>query len=81
MGSMSIWHWLVVLAVVLLLFGGRGKLSSLMGDVAEGIKAFKKGMQPDDDKTAQTKSDPMKTIEQSAPPAQNRQADVGTKAS
>ena len=81
MGSMSIWHWLVVLAVVLLLFGGRGKLSSLMGDVAEGIKAFKKGMQPNDDKTAQAKPDPVKTIEQSAPPAQSRQADVGTKAS
>ena len=50
MGSLSIWHWIVVIAVVLLLFG-RGKISDLMGDVAQGIKAFKKGMQ-DDDKTA-----------------------------
>ena len=49
MGSLSIWHWIVVIAVVLLLFG-RGKISDLMGDVAQGIKAFKKGMQ-DDDKT------------------------------
>ena len=50
MGSLSIWHWIVVIAVVLLLFG-RGKISDLMGDVAQGIKAFKKGMQ-DDEKTA-----------------------------
>ncbi len=46
MGSLSIWHWLVVIVVVLLLFG-RGKISDLMGDVASGIKAFKKGMQED----------------------------------
>ena len=43
MGSFSIWHWMVVLLVVLLLFGG-GKVSSLMGDFASGIKAFKKNM-------------------------------------
>ena len=44
MGSLSIWHWMIVLAVGLLLFGGRGKISDLMGDVAKGIKSFKKGM-------------------------------------
>ena len=43
MGSFSIWHWVVVLLVVLLLFGG-GKVSSLMGDFAKGIKSFKKNM-------------------------------------
>ena len=43
MGSFSIWHWMVVLLVVLLLFGG-GKVSSLMGDFAKGIKSFKKNM-------------------------------------
>ena len=43
MGSFSIWHWLIVLVVVLLLFG-RGKIPELMGDVAKGIKSFKKGM-------------------------------------
>ncbi|MGE0223443.1 MAG: twin-arginine translocase TatA/TatE family subunit [Acetobacteraceae bacterium] len=48
MGSFSIWHWLVVLLVVLLLFGG-GKVSSLMGDFAKGIKSFKKNMAEDDD--------------------------------
>ncbi len=44
MGTFSIWHWLIVLVVVLVLFGGRGKLSSLMGDMAKGINAFKKGL-------------------------------------
>ena len=47
MGSLSIWHWIVVVVVVLLLFG-RGKISELMGDMAQGIKAFKKGMTEDD---------------------------------
>lgn len=49
MGSFSIWHWLIVLAVVLLLFG-RGKIPELMGDVAKGIKNFKQGMNEDDTK-------------------------------
>ncbi|HEX2020560.1 MAG TPA: twin-arginine translocase TatA/TatE family subunit [Aurantimonas sp.] len=51
MGSFSIWHWLIVLAVVLLLFG-RGKIPELMGDVAKGIKSFKKGMSEDETETA-----------------------------
>jgi len=49
MGSLSIWHWVIVLAVVALLFGGRGKLSGLMGDAAKGIRAFKDGLKGDDD--------------------------------
>ena len=48
MGSFSIWHWMVVLLVVLLLFGG-GKVSSLMGDFAKGIKSFKKNMAEEPD--------------------------------
>ena len=48
MGSFSIWHWLIVLVVVLLLFG-RGKIPELMGDMAKGIKSFKKGMSEEDD--------------------------------
>ena len=44
MGTFSIWHWLIVLVVVLVLFGGRGKIPSLMGDVAKGIKSFKTNM-------------------------------------
>ena len=47
MGSFSIWHWLVVLLVVLLLFGS-GKISGLMGDLATGIKSFKKNMKEDE---------------------------------
>ncbi|RJF87288.1 twin-arginine translocase TatA/TatE family subunit [Oleomonas cavernae] len=44
MGAMSMWHWLIVIALVVLLFGGRGKISELMGDVAKGVKSFRKGM-------------------------------------
>jgi sec-independent protein translocase protein TatA len=49
MGSLSIWHWVIVLAVVALVFGGRGKLSGLMGDAAKGIRAFKEGLKGDDE--------------------------------
>lgn len=51
MGSFSIWHWLLVLAVVLVVFGGGGKISGLMGDVARGIKSFKKGLSEDEAST------------------------------
>ena len=44
MGGMSIGHWLIVAVVALLVFGGRGKLSSIMKDAAEGIKGFRKGL-------------------------------------
>ena len=47
MGAFSIWHWIIVLVVVLVLFGGKGKLSRLMGDAARGINAFKKGLKED----------------------------------
>ncbi|MGH7049942.1 MAG: twin-arginine translocase TatA/TatE family subunit [Acetobacteraceae bacterium] len=47
MGSLSIWHWMIVLLVVLLLFGS-GKVSTLMGDFAKGIKSFKKHMAEDE---------------------------------
>jgi sec-independent protein translocase protein TatA len=77
MGSLSIWHWIIVIAVVLLLFG-RGKISDLMGDVAQGIKAFKKGMKDDD--VASDKPEPVKSIDHnSASPSATRQ-DVGSKA-
>ena len=41
MGAFSIWHWIIVLIVVLVLFGGKGKLSSIMGDFGKGLKNFK----------------------------------------
>jgi sec-independent protein translocase protein TatA len=47
MGGFSWWHWAIVLVVVLVLFGGKGKVSDLMGDVAKGIKSFKKGLADD----------------------------------
>ncbi|KAK0332294.1 hypothetical protein LTR94_025464 [Friedmanniomyces endolithicus] len=50
MGSMSIWHWAIVIVVVALLFGGRGKLSGIMGDAAKGIRAFKDGLKEEDKK-------------------------------
>ncbi len=52
MGSFSIWHWVIVLAVVLILFGGKGKIPSLMGDFAKGIKSFKSGLKEEDKKVA-----------------------------
>ncbi|WP_237214185.1 twin-arginine translocase TatA/TatE family subunit [Falsiroseomonas oryziterrae] len=69
MGSFSIWHWLVVLLVILLLFGS-GKISGLMGDLAKGIKSFKQNMKEDDvkdasmaaDASAQTPAQPAGTI-------------------
>ena len=48
MGTMSIWHWLIVGVLVILLFGG-SRFSNMMGDVAKGIKQFKKGMSEDDE--------------------------------
>ena len=68
MGSVSIWHWIVVGIVVMLLFG-RGKISDLMGDVAKGIKSFKKGMADDEaeNKPAATvPADPARVAEQAA---------------
>ncbi len=62
MGSFSIWHWLIVLAVVLLLFG-RGKIPELMGDVAKGIKNFKSGMAEDETVAS---ADDGKTVEHKA---------------
>ncbi len=72
MGGMSIWHWIIVGGVLLLLFGGKGKVSDLMGDFAKGIKSFKKGMSEDD--VVETKpatpssvvSDPLRTLDHRA---------------
>jgi sec-independent protein translocase protein TatA len=52
MGSFSWWHWALVLVVVMVLFGGKGKVSDLMGDVAKGIKSFKKGLADDESDVA-----------------------------
>ncbi len=68
MGGLSIWHWLVILAVVLLLFGGAGKISGLMGDVAKGVKAFKNGLKDDEEAKAEPAPAPAQVI----PPASVR---------
>ena len=79
MGSLSIWHWLVVLAAGLLLFGGRGKISDLMGDVAKGIKSFRKGMAEEVDAG---KSDAtVKSLDHQAAEAVKPRAEAGTKVS
>ncbi|WP_342644009.1 twin-arginine translocase TatA/TatE family subunit [Rhodoligotrophos ferricapiens] len=62
MGTMSAWHWIIVGLVIILLFG-RGKVSELMGDVAKGIKSFKKGMAEDPDEKP---ADPAGRLEHSA---------------
>ena len=49
MGSLSIWHWLIAGALLLVLFGGGGKISSMMGDAGKGLKAFKDGLKDDPD--------------------------------
>ncbi len=58
MGSLSIWHWLILAVVVALVFGGKGKLSGLMGDAAKGIKAFKDGLK-DEDKPEDKPAEPI----------------------
>ena len=65
MGSFSIWHWMLFLAVALLLFGGKGKISDIMGDVAKGIKSFKKGLAEEDQKPEVERpiDPPMRTID------------------
>jgi sec-independent protein translocase protein TatA len=80
MGSLSIWHWLVVGAIVLLVFGGRGKISDMMGDVAKGIKAFKKGMADEDTADTAPKADaPVRTIDHQAAADMKRRAESESK--
>ena len=64
MGGLSIWHWLVVGVLVMLLFG-KGRFSDMMGDVAKGIKSFKKGMSEEEEAAAK----PAQRIEAAAPGA------------
>lgn len=66
MGSMSIWHWLVVGVLVLLLFG-KGRFSDMMGDVAKGIKSFKKGMAEEDEPAQPAPPRPAPRLQQQPP--------------
>jgi len=65
MGSFSIWHWLIVLVIVLVLFG-RGRVSEIMGDFGKGIKSFKDGMNEEEAKKAAAASTPTPTPAQIA---------------
>ena len=58
MGIGGIWQWVVVLAIVLVLFGGRGKISQLMGDFGKGLKSFKKGIKEDEPQSVEAKDVP-----------------------
>ena len=82
MGSFSIWHWLIVGGVALLLFGGKGKISDIMGDVAKGIKSFKKGLSDDDAQQPPVETakpaEPMRTIDHQ-PQAEVKKAGDGAK--
>ena len=69
MGTWGITHWLILAAVGMLLFGGKNKISDLMGDVAKGIKSFKKGMADEDE--AVKKPEQPKVIDASAKPVQH----------
>lgn len=76
MGSMSLMHWLIVAAVALLVFGGRGKLSSIMKDAAEGIKGFRKGLaeEPTAAATEAAKVNDTNTIDVTAKPKSKTEA-------
>jgi sec-independent protein translocase protein TatA len=80
MGFTSIWHWIIVLLVVLVLFGA-GKIPRLMGDVAKGVNAFKKGLREDDDAETSSTEAPksIDTQSASAPMSESREksADKG----
>lgn len=73
MMGLSFWHVLAFGAVALLLFGGKFKISDIMGDVAKGIKSFKKGLADDD---VPVVSDPVKTLETQAPASVDKASDA-----
>lgn len=75
MGSFSIWHWLIVLVIVLLLFGA-GKIPKLMGDMAKGVKAFKKGLQDEDGDQSAAQPAQSQQIDSSAAAAKPAEKDT-----
>ncbi len=77
MGTFSIWHWLIVLAVVLILFGGKGKVSALMGDLGKGLKSFKKSMKDEEEDTAPAKAIESEPAPRAAAPTENKDRATG----
>ena len=72
MGTFSIWHWLIVLVVVLVLFGGGGKIKKIMGDMGSGITAFKKGLKEEEKKSDEVDADATKAIDDTSTVAPHR---------
>ncbi|HTI66428.1 MAG TPA: twin-arginine translocase TatA/TatE family subunit [Caulobacteraceae bacterium] len=70
MGGLAPWHWVLILVVVLVVFGGKGKLSGLMGDAARGIKEFKNGLKDEEAKP------PSSAEALSTPPAEREREKV-----
>jgi len=81
MGVMGIWQWVIVLAIVLLLFGGRGKISSLMGDFGKGLKSFKKGLKDGEEEGDAAKSESTAAIEDKPAQSAETKAEDKDKAS
>jgi sec-independent protein translocase protein TatA len=77
MGTFSIWHWLIVLAIVLILFGGRGKLPALARDFAKSITSFKKGLKDSDDGGGKDEEEAVTSIKSQAEPAAKDEAAKG----
>ncbi|MBM3595834.1 MAG: twin-arginine translocase TatA/TatE family subunit [Alphaproteobacteria bacterium] len=77
MGGFSLWHWLIVLLVVLILFG-RGRVSEIMGDFGKGIKSFKKGLNEDDQPAASPSQIGQQASSPSDSPASAKSAESGT---
>lgn len=76
MGTFSIWHWLIVLAVVLILFGGGGKIPRLMGDIARGVRSFKTGLK-DEKAEEEVEPEPAKPAKRVS---QSKSKSAGTRA-
>ena len=73
MGSFSPLHWIIVLVIVLILFGGRGKISALMGDFGKGLNAFKKSMK--DGENAEADVEAPKALKSESAPVVDRASD------
>ena len=75
MGSLSIWHWLIILLVVVLLFGS-GKIKSLFGEFGKGITAFKKGLKEGDEEAKAETSAPAQQVTSAAPGSTASSAEI-----
>ncbi|MPS68713.1 twin-arginine translocase TatA/TatE family subunit [Novosphingobium aerophilum] len=80
MGSFSIWHWMIVLVIVLVLFG-RGRVSEIMGDFGKGIKSFKQGMNEEEASKTPSASAPQITAQQPDAPVAPANAENKTEQS